>query len=476
LPVPEKARVAVDLGAESCRVSLLRFRDGEPQIELVHRVPNGPTRRGGALVWPLQRLLAGIEDGLRKAAAAAPEGIASIAVDGWSVDYVRLGADGEVLQEPFCYRDERTTASKQAADAVLTPLALYGRTGALPLRINTVYQLLADRGSGIDGTPWVMLPEYVLYWLSGRRVAELTNASHTGLVNLKTRAWDREVFDALGLPLETAPPLVEAGTVLGPLTGPLASMDAFRQTQVIAPATHDTASAVAGIGEDLNAASYLCTGTWSLMGTIGHKPVTTEKALDAAYTNLAAATGDGVCFHTLINGMWLLRQCMDGWAAEGRGWTVDALVQESALRSAGERIMDVNAEPLMLEQDMPRRINRELIRQGQEPIADVPGNEPLFARLIFESLAAKYAGALASMETMLGRRLERIYMLGGANRNKVLVALTEERTGRPVTTGASESSTIGNLAVQLAASEADGGEIDGSVVRAWAGRLCRSVG
>lgn len=475
MPLPEAARIAIDLGAESCRVSLLRFRDGELRIELVHRVPNGPTRREGSLVWPLQGLLSGIEHGLRQAAAAAPEGIASIAVDGWSVDYVRLGAAGDVLQEPFCYRDERTTASKQAADAILAPLELYRRTGALPLRINTVYQLLADRGSGIDGTPWVMLPEYVLYWLSGRRVAERTNASHTGLVNLKTRAWDREVFDELGLPLEAAPPLVDAGTVLGPLTGPLASTDAFRRTQVIAPATHDTASAIAGIADGLDAASYLCTGTWSLMGTIGQTPVTTEESLGAAYTNLAAATGSGVCFHTLINGMWLLKQCMDGWAAEGRRWTVDALVRESASRSAGERIMDVNAEPLMLEQDMPRRINRELVRQGQEPIADVPGNEPLFARMIFESLAAKYAGALASMESMLGRKLERIHMLGGANRNKVLVALTEERTGRPVTIGASESSTIGNLAVQLAASEAGCGPIDEAVVRAWAARLCSAA-
>src|ERR1039458_6287967 len=156
----EPARIAVDLGAESCRVSMLRWINGEPQIEVVHRIPNGPVHRGRWLCWPLDSLLVGLEEGLRKAAAAAPEGIASIGVDGWSVDYVRLAPDGKMLREPFCYRDERTTATKEAADRIISSFDLYQRTGTYPLKINTVYQLLADSAAGIDSrTPWVMLPE-----------------------------------------------------------------------------------------------------------------------------------------------------------------------------------------------------------------------------------------------------------------------------------------------------------------------------
>ena len=233
-------------------------------------------RRGDSLCWPLTRILAGLEEGLRKAATAAPEGIASIGVDSWSVDYVRLAPDGTMLREPFCYRDERTTATKEAADRIISPFDLYQRTGTYPLKINTVYQLLADSAAGpeeknqkIDNrAPWVMLPEFVLYWLSGRRVAEYTNASHTGLVSLETGNWDAELFELLGLPLEAAPPIVPTGTVLGPLTGPLAQLDAFRATQIIAPATHDTASAIAGIPTDLSSAAYISSGTWSLVGTI----------------------------------------------------------------------------------------------------------------------------------------------------------------------------------------------------------------
>jgi rhamnulokinase len=151
-------------------------------LKSVHRIPNGPVHRGASLHWPLDSILAGIEEGLRKAAQSAPEGIASIAVDGWAVDYVRLGANGKPLCEPFCYRDERTIAAKEAADAIcIQPFDLFRRTGTQPLRINTIYQLLADPAAGIDPhAPWVMFPEYVLYWLGGRRVAEYTNATHTG--------------------------------------------------------------------------------------------------------------------------------------------------------------------------------------------------------------------------------------------------------------------------------------------------------
>ncbi len=144
----EAARVAIDLGAESCRVSLLRWTGEEPGIEVIHRIPNGPVHRGDSLCWPLAEILAGLEEGLRKAAAAAPEGIASIGVDSWSVDYVRLAPDGKMLREPFCYRDERTVASKEAADRLIAPLNVYQRTGTLPHRINTVYQLLADPAAG----------------------------------------------------------------------------------------------------------------------------------------------------------------------------------------------------------------------------------------------------------------------------------------------------------------------------------------
>jgi rhamnulokinase len=467
----EPARIAIDLGAESCRVSLLRWDGARPGIELIQRFPNGPVHRGASLHWPLATILAGLEEGLRKAAQAAPEGVASIAVDSWGVDYIRLAPDGRPLRDPFCYRDERTVGSKEAADLLIPPFELYQRTGALPLRINTVYQLLADPAAGIDPhAPWVMMPEYVLYWLGGRRVCEYTHATHTGLVDLRTGNWSQDLFRLLDLSLEAAPPIVHSGAIVGHLQGPLAALNAFRETLLIAPACHDTASAIAGIPSSLRSTLYISSGTWSLVGTLTSVPVTSRAAFDAGYTNLGAATGD-LLFHSLVNSMWVLKQCMDAWSADGRPWTIEKLIQEAAGRRT-PGLLDMDAAPLMLDSNMPRRINNELTRLGVDPIPDVAGNEPVFARLIFESLAARYGSALASLEQMLGRKLEKIYMLGGASQNKLLVELTEQRTGLPVEVGHPESSTMGNLAVQLAASEANGQPLSPDAVRRWAKLLC----
>ncbi len=469
----EPARVAIDLGAESCRVSLLRWEGNQPKIEVVHRIPNGPAHRGDSLYWALDTILAGLEEGLRKAARAAPEGIATIGVDSWGVDYVRVGPDGRALHEPFCYRDERTVASKEAADKIIPSFELYRRTGAFPTRINTMYQLLADPAAGIDpGVRWVMMPEFVLTWLGAQRVSEYTHATHTGLVDLKTGDWSRELFSELELSIKAAPPIVRTGTFVGKMQGPLAALDAFRKTQLVVPACHDTASAIAGIPKDISSSAYISSGTWSLVGALTAVPVTTQAAFDAGYTNLGAATGD-LMFHNLVNSMWVLKQCMDGWAAQGRVWKIEDIVKAASECGVPVGLLNMDAEALLLDTEMPRRINNELSRQGQNEIADVPGNEPMFARLIFESLAARYAQALASLETMLGRRLTSIHMLGGANRNKLLVQLTEQRTGLPVEIGETESTTIGNFAVQLAASYADGQPIRPESIHEWAHCLCR---
>lgn len=465
----ERARIAIDLGAESCRVSLLRWNDGEPRIELVHRIPNGPVQADGSLRWPFGTILSGLEDGLRKAADRAHEGIASIAVDGWAVDYVRLDANGKRIADPFCYRDERTVAVKESADWKVDPAWLYEHSGAQPLRINTAYQLLADAPEHAHA-PWLNLPEYVLYWLGGRRVAEYTNATHTGLVDLATGDWSGQVVTRLGLSAEALPPIVCAGSVVGKVSGPLASLAAFRDTDLILPACHDTASAIAGIPSSLDGAAYICSGTWSLVGTHSAAPITTQEAMRAGFTNQGAAAG-GFCFHTNVNGMWILKQCMESWRTAGRAWTVEALVEEATRCQAYRGTIAVDAAPLLLDGDMPARLNEQLQLCGCATIEDCAGNEPIFARIIFESLAERYRTTIHSLEQLLGKSLQRIHILGGGAQNKLLTHLTAERTGLPVETGDPESSTLGNFAVQLAAAESDGTALRAENVRSWAHRL-----
>jgi rhamnulokinase len=467
-----RARIAIDLGAESCRVSLLRWREDRPALELIHRIPNAPVSEAGSLSWPLDAILTGLEQGLRKAAQAASEGVASIAVDGWAVDYVRLGKSGQPLRAPFCYRDERTIRSRESADRFADPHSMFVRTGAQPLRINTVYQLLADRAAGIDPhAPWVCLPEYVLHHLGGRRVAEYTNATHTGLVDIQTGDWSEPLLQLLDIPKDSLPPIVPAGTVIGKLQGPLATLPAFRDTQLIVPACHDTASAIAGIPTPLDCTAYICSGTWSLVGTLTPAPVTTREAMDAGFTNQGAAAG-GFCYHTNVNGMWILKQCLDSWSGDGRPWELQDLIARAAACDKFPGIVPVDAPSLLLDGDMPARLNEQLRMQGHSEISDSAGNEPMFARTIFESLASRYATALQSLEHMLGTGLKRVHILGGGSRNQLLTRLTAERTGLPVETGNVESSTVGNFAVQLASSEARGKPLHNDAVRRWAKRLC----
>ncbi len=467
-----RSRVAIDLGAESCRVSLLRWHDGRPAIELIHRIPNGPVHAGGSLRWPFDAILADLEIGLRKAAQAAPEGIASIAVDGWAVDYVRLNSDGRPIANPFCYRDERNIAAKEAADRVALPAWMFRHSGAQPLRINTVNQLLADKAAGTDPhAPWVCLPEYVLSRLGGRRVAEYTKATHTGLVDIETGYWSESLLRLLDIPKDALPPIVPAGTVIGKLTGPLAELDAFRDTELIVPACHDTASAIAGIPTSLEDTAYICSGTWSLVGTLIASPITTPEAMEAGFTNQGAA-GGGFCFHTNVNGMWILKQCLESWRISGRPWELQALIAQAAECDDFPGIVPVDAAPLLLDGDMPARLNEQLRLEGYKQIEDCAGNEPLFARTIFESLASRYASSLRSLEHMLGHKLKRIHILGGGSLNQLLTRLTAEHTGLPVETGNVESSTVGNFAVQLASSEARGGPLQADAVRRWAQQLC----
>lgn len=468
-----RARVAIDLGAESCRVSLLRWTDGQPQIELIHRISNAPVHVNGSLLWPFQAIFHGLQDGLRKAAASAPEGVASVAVDGWAVDYIRLGPDGLPLADPFCYRDERTIASLDAASRLIPRMQMYVLTGAQPLRINTVYQLLADCAAGIDPkAPWVNLPEYVLYRLGGRRVAEYTNATHTALVDLETGDWSEELLRLFDLPREAFPPIVPAGTVVGKLTGPLAGLSAFRDTDLIVPACHDTASAIAGIPTPLHRSAYICSGTWSLVGTRIARPIATDQALLAGFTNQGAAGGE-FCFHTNVNGMWILKQCLNSWLSKGRPWEITDLIPKAAACNA-PGIVNVDAPPLLLDGDMPALLNEQLQAAGHGAIDDRAGNEPLFARVIFESLASRYASVLRDLEEMLGNRIERIHVLGGGSRNRLLTRLTAEHTGLPVETGNTESSTIGNFAVQLAASGSPGQALTCEAIQQWAQRLGQS--
>ncbi len=474
IPADARASVAVDLGAESCRVSLLRWVEGKPVVTLMHRFANAPRMVEGGLKWDLAMIESGLDEGLRLCAELATEGIRSIAVDGWAVDYVRVDADGKALDDPFCYRDERTIKAERSVHRKISPDRLRELTGVQLLRINTVYQLHADALQGLQaGRQWMNLPEYILSQWGGARVAEHTNATHTELVELYQRQWCREIFSAVQLDLACAAKIVPPGTEVGRLQGALTELPAFRNTVLIAPACHDTASAIAGIPAVGNDWAYISSGTWSLVGTLLEQPRNGAEAREENFTNLGAV-GDRICFHKNVNGMWLIKQCMEAWAAAGKTWDVKELVAAAEVAAKPQGLLDVDDPELMLAGRMLERINTQRTKRGFERLDESPENAPAFASLIFHSLAARYAKVLDRVGVHSGKRLKRLFVVGGASQNEFLNRLTAEATGLQVFRGSAESSTVGNFAVQLAVLEGSRDAVTGAYaeqVSQWAGLM-----
>jgi rhamnulokinase len=461
--------IAIDLGAESCRVSLLRWLNGSPHIELVHRHGNAPVSHNGEIRWNLRQITQQMDIGLRKCVEIASEGIRSIAADGWAVDYVRLNAEGEALADPFCYRDERTIRSQAEVFQRISAARLRAITGIEMSRINTLYQLCAD-ADDLQETPWLTLPEYVLHRLGGRAVAEYTSATHTQLMDAGKRNWSREIFAAAGLVQTAAAPIVGPGTVIGKLNGGALGLSALEGTSLIAPACHDTASAIAGIPDSGDDWAYISSGTWSLVGTLLTEPSNGPGAQAADFTNLGAV-GGRICFHKNVNGMWMLRQCMTQWALE-IDWTVPELIAAAERVPPPAGIFNVDDPELLLPGEMPARINRQLKRRGMRAIPEGAEAAPEMTSLILHSLAARYGEIVRNLAQISGKKLRRIYIVGGGSRNTLLNRLTEAATGLEVRCGAVESATIGNFAVQLAALEDPRPEgVSAATVAHWAQQI-----
>lgn len=452
IPKDKRALVAVDLGAESCRISLLRWHGDTPQVTLVHRFPNG-ARENDGLRWPLHAIEEGVDEGLRHCGVLASEGVRAIAVDGWAVDYVRLDDNGQPIASPFCYRDERTLAIEQDLHQKISVERLHQITGVRASRINTLYQLCADTAAGKPSQRWLNLPEYMLTRWGAEPVSEYTIATHTQMVDLQTRAWSAEIEAVAEIEHRHMPRLVEPGTCLGKLSGPLAALPAFHDTALLVPACHDTASAIAGIASAGDEWAYISSGTWSLIGTVLPSPCNTHEALQEGFTNLGAVGGQ-ICFHKGVSGMWLLKQCMETWAVS-RVWELEDLIAAATRLPAPEALLDVDDPDLLLAGNMPQRINRQRREHGLLLLDESSAAAPQMAALIFHSLASKYAEVLQQLEHHTGRHLSKIIIAGGGSRNDFLCWLTAQRTGRPVIHGSAESSTIGNFAVQLAALESN---------------------
>ncbi|SDT31308.1 rhamnulokinase [Friedmanniella luteola] len=439
---------AIDIGASSGRVVAGVLDDDGLRLEVVHRFPNGATEVDGHLRWDLSGLFAEVLTGLAALAARHP-GVRSVGIDTWAVDYGLLDADGHLLAQPVAYRDDRTDAVVDLVHRRVDPARLYAVTGLQFLPFNTLYQLSAER----QGPLWprvaqaLLLPDLLAYWLTGERRTEATNASTTGLLDAGTRTWSRELLEALGLPLELFPPLVQPGETLGPLLPEVAARTGLAPgTTVVAVGSHDTASAVVGVPAEGRSFAYVSSGTWSLVGLELDAPVLTPASRAANFTNEGGVDGRTRYLRN-EGGLWLLQESLRSWAGAGEPVDQDALLAEAAALPPGGPTFDVDAPDLIAPGDMPARIRRAVAASGQE----LPGAPAAVARSILDSLAVAYARTTAEAEALAGQTVDVVHVVGGGSRNALLCQLTADLSGRLVLSGPVEATALGNLAVQARA-------------------------
>ncbi len=467
--------VAVDVGASSGRVMLATVSAGarttDPAtvaLDQVHRFPNRAVELPDGLHWDVLGIHGQILTGLGRIAraGASPR---SVGVDTWAVDYGLLDDAGGLLGLPFSYRDLRTGAGAGALDAAVAPGELYRRTGIAALAFNTLPQLMTERGSArlAAAATLLTIPDLLTYWLSGDRVAEVTNASTTQLLDVYSRAWDLELVHRTGLPAQILPPLREPGTPGGALRPEVVAATGLTGARVVAVASHDTASAVAAIparGADF---AYVSSGTWSLVGLELDAPVVTEAARTAGFTNEAGLDGT-VRFLRNVSGLWLLQESVRTWTAGGATVDLDELLRHAGQVSGPGALIDVDHPDLLAPGDMPARIADQCRRTGQP----VPGSPPEVTRVVLDSLALAYRRALATAERLTGRSAAVVHVVGGGARNTLLCQLTADATGRPVLAGPVEATALGNVLVQartaglLGASASDGGADGLAMIRA----------
>jgi rhamnulokinase len=437
---------AVDLGASSGRV--MRGTVGPDLLELeeVHRFTNGPVAAAdGTLHWDAARLRREVIAGL---SACGP--VDAIGVDSWAVDYGLLDASGQLLGDPFSYRDSRTDGVQAEVLDRVDARDLYATTGLQQLPFNTLYQLVAETGLA-EASTMLLMPDLVGFWLTGQVGAEATNASTTQLYDVRARSWAIALAARVDVSPSLLPPLREPGDLVGRLLLHVADetgLDAA--TPVVAVGSHDTASAVVGVPfEHPRRAAYVSSGTWSLVGVELDEPVLTEEARLANFTN-EGGVDSTIRFLRNVSGLWVLSESLRVWGLDAAGDLATLLTEAEAVHPFGP-VVDLDEPQFLPPGDMPGRVEAACRATGQQP----PGTRAALVRCLLESLALAYRRTVRQAAALSGQDVEVVHVVGGGSRNDLLCRLTADACGVPVLAGPVEAAALGNVLVQARAFGAD---------------------
>lgn len=449
----ERVYLAVDLGAESGRVIAGKLQAGCVSLEEIHRFPNGPVNMAGTRRWDVLRLWSDIQDGLTLAARKFGDSIVSVGVDTWGVDYVLLSKSNEILGQPYNYRDPRTTGMLPLAMSKVPKVDIFAQSGVQFMEINTLYQVIAmqlqDPELMAHADRFLMMPDFFHWLLCGSRVVEFTNATTTQFYHPVNRDWAFNLLQKFDIPTHIFPEVVPPGTTLGTLRDDVIVRTGLPKISVVAPATHDTGSAVAAVPTKNTGRAnwaYISSGTWSLIGVEVQDAVLGDAALELNVTNEGGIDGTYRLLKNVM-GLWLVQECRRSFERCGRKYEYAELVQLAQAAEPFRTLIDPNDHAFLSPDDMATSI-QEWCRQVGEPVPETDGQ---LVRCCLESLAFKYRQVLTGIEGLTGESIESIHVVGGGGKNEVLNQFTANASGKPVIAGPSEATALGNVLIQARA-------------------------
>ena len=441
---------AIDLGASSGRVMAGVFSGESLDLVEIARFPNGPKEIDGKLFWDFNALFSAIKAGLLQLgefAAARDAKVISVGIDTWAVDYALVNAAGELLATPRHYRDERNLLGVGAVHGLVSQDQLYQENGLQFLPFNTLYQLAAEQLQNADllskADKFLLIPDLIAFLLTGERRAEVTNASTTGLLDVRSHEWNTDLCDRLKIPTALLPELIQPGEAYGDLNHGELVHPALKGTKIVAVASHDTASAVLAVPNLDADGAYLSSGTWSLIGVETDAPVLNEAASKANFTN-ELGVNSKTRFLKNLSGLWLIQESIRAWNEAGNHVSVVELVEDARKVTSSARI-NVNDPEFAAPGNMPSRIQVHVSRNG----GIAPQTPAEIARCIFESLADAYAEAIKEIEEATARKVQKLNIVGGGSQNTLLSQLAADRCGIEVLAGPVEATAIGNLMAQV---------------------------
>jgi sugar (pentulose or hexulose) kinase len=446
----QKRYIAVDLGAESGRIMLGTVSSDKLRLQEIYRFGNGPIEEQTGLKWDFDKLFSQVKTGIARAIKQSNGEISGIAVDSWGVDYGLLDENGELMENPYHYRDSRTNGIMEKAFELMDKRSIYENTGLQFMQSNTIYQLLsmrmADSRIPASAKKLIFIAELVSYYLCGRTYAEYTLASTSQLMDMRSGRWSKQIFDKLGLPIDIMPEVVKPATTVGELKSELCREFGCGPINVIAAGSHDTASAVAAVPTSQQRWAYLSSGTWNLMGVENTETIINDKSFKYAFTN-EGGVENTIRFLKNIMGLWLLQECKRQWQREGVELSYSELTAMAEKAGPFTGYLNPDYGEFFAPGDMPAKINRYLAETGQNKIDD----KAQMVRLILESLAFKYRYVMEAIEDVTGRQIEALHIVGGGINNELLCRFAADATGKKVIAGPAEATASGNILAQAIA-------------------------